>query len=507
MRHADHLGSQFAGKIEAMNTRRLVISITFLSIFAMAVRIVIDPDTFWHLATARYILNTHTIPHTDIFSFTRFGHPWRGGDVGWLIQIPFYWLQTHVGPGGIYLLTAVLVTIAYIFIYRSLSGGIFLRSFILILSAVTAAVHWSPRPYLATYVLSAVTLWLFESCTYKKRDHLNWLPLIMIIWVNSHTAHITAFLLWGVYTADAGLRWLADSRQGELSSGFQLLKNSLLGRYLKIGALMALAVGINPGGYRSFLYPFETMSIKALRQFVVEWQSPNFNDPMVFPFLILLLLVISTLAISKQRIKTTDFLLLAGFTYLSLTAQRNIAMFALISPIILTRHLAPITEAAGQRIGYRGLSSAPPTKFQNWINSLLLVIIILVVGLKILLVFSEETYQEGLRARQPVDAVEVIKKLDPPGKLFNSYNFGGYLLWALPEYPVFIDGRTDLFGDEIIGEWGEIISAKPGWENQLEDYGIGVILIEPHWELNLLLPGHGWQVIYQDDLAVVFIPE
>jgi hypothetical protein len=51
-----------------------------------------------------------------------------------------------------------------------------------------------------------------------------------------------------------------------------------------------------------------------------------------------------------------------------------------------------------------------------------------------------------------VEAVEWIRGNQPPGKLFSSYNRGGYLLWNLPEYPAFVDGRTDPCNDQVLEE-------------------------------------------------------
>jgi hypothetical protein len=104
-----------------------------------------------------------------------------------------------------------------------------------------------------------------------------------------------------------------------------------------------------------------------------------------------------------------------------------------------------------------------------------------------------------------VNAVEYLKVEKPPGKLFNSYNWGGYLIWALPEYPVFVDGRTDLYNDELIEQWMEIMNAKKGWQVLLARFGIGVILIENGSTLDRALQvERGWERIYKDPLAVIY---
>jgi hypothetical protein len=86
---------------------------------------------------------------------------------------------------------------------------------------------------------------------------------------------------------------------------------------------------------------------------------------------------------------------------------------------------------------------------------------------------------ESEQAVFPVEAVEYFKGNKETGQIFNEYNWGGYLIWNLREFTVFVDGRTDLFGDEIIGEWIEISKAENNWQDKLDQWGIDYILIQP----------------------------
>ncbi len=76
-------------------------------------------------------------------------------------------------------------------------------------------------------------------------------------------------------------------------------------------------------------------------------------------------------------------------------------------------------------------------------------------------------------------------------------------MWALPEYPVFVDGRTDLYNDEIINQWFQVFQIKEGWEQVLEQWDIRVILMEKDWSVAKFLQQQGWCISYQDELAMV----
>lgn len=268
---------------------------------------------------------------------------------------------------------------------------------------------------------------------------------------------------------------------------------------------MVLAVCINPYGPVMLLYPFKTAGIQALQAYIQEWQSPNFQSLQVQPFIWLLFLVIAALGLSRRRLAFTDFALVGGFAYMGMLAGRNIALFGLVAPIAITRHLEPVIAALGSRIGFHepGVERDPGTK--GWVNRVLWLILVVTVGLKVSLVLpmriNEEAFEKGL----PVKAVEQLKLSSPPGQLFNSYNWGGYLLWNLPEYPVFIDGRTDLYDDELVNEWLSVARAEDGWEAILSQYQVNLVLIEPDTPLTGELKDHpAWRLAYQDQIAMLF---
>ncbi len=486
-----------------MSTHRLVIWITFLAIFAMSARVSVDSDTWWHLRAGQWILEQRAVPQTDPFSYTRLGQTWQYP--GWLVEAPMAWIYRVLGPGGLNLWTGVMVTLAFAFVWFTLSGGVFLRAFVLVLSAAASGVYWAARPYLATFLLAAVFLWLLDRDRWQRTPRsLNglWaLPVLMMVWANSHGGFAIGFILWGVYWFAEGLNWLlpALSRQ-PLSAGRQ-------GRFIRlslVGALMIIAVTLNPSGVVMLAYPFKTVSIGALQEYILEWQSPDFHSRQSQPFIWLLLLTFAAVGASRRRLALTDFLLVAGFTYMALLAWRNVALFALAAPPVLTRHAALALAAAGRRFGYRGMSQMMPSQAQKSLNWALWLIVFLAAVLKVGLDFSQAANLKVFRQNMPVDAVAYIKEKSPPGRLFNSYNWGGFLLWGLPEYPVFIDGRTDLYNDEVIDQWLQVVRAEPGWQETLGRWGVRLILLEPGMPVVGQLEAEGWQLLYKDEQAVVF---
>jgi len=91
-----------------------------LAVFAFSVPTIPSADMWWHLSTGRYILQNHSIPHTDPFSATAAGKPWIAHE--WLADILFYGAYSALGSAGLLLLTAAVLSLAFWLAYAR-SGG------------------------------------------------------------------------------------------------------------------------------------------------------------------------------------------------------------------------------------------------------------------------------------------------------------------------------------------------------------------------------------------------
>jgi hypothetical protein len=104
----------------------------------------------------------------------------------------------------------------------------------------------------------------------------------------------------------------------------------------------------------------------------------------------------------------------------------------------------------------------------------------------------------------PVRAVENLDRLDLTGPVFNQMHWGGYLLYVRPDIPVFIDGQTDFYGQDLSREYLTALRARPGWQDVLSEHGVTWTLIatgEPLVQLLELSPE--WQRVYEDGVATI----
>ena len=140
----------------------------------------------------------------------------------------------------------------------------------------------------------------------------------------------------------------------------------------------------------------------------------------------------------------------------------------------------------------------------NW-GILLIVVILAVVKVQQPLSdpFNEQLESESL----PAGAVEWIEMNHPEGKMFNHYNWGGYLIHRLwPDYQVFVDGRTDLYGDEILTDYVEIQRSGPDALSLLNEYDVSFVLTQTGDSLSSLLDCRDdWQMSYEDQIATIWV--
>ena len=103
-------------------------------------------------------------------------------------------------------------------------------------------------------------------------------------------------------------------------------------------------------------------------------------------------------------------------------------------------------------------------------------------------------------------AADYLEEHPDLGRLFNSYNWGGYVIWRLyPQYLSFVDGRTDLFDDVILDDYLQAWRAEEGWEQIMLEWDIDVALIEPGAPLAGALEDAGWEAAYADSKAVILV--
>jgi hypothetical protein len=478
--------------MKSLTLNRLVVLIAFLGVFAMAARTVVDTDLYWHLATGRYIVETGQIPQTDPFSSTRVGTPWV--NVQWLPQIGLYLLYRAGGFGALSLLVAVLVTLAGVFVWRAMTGDVFLRAFGLVLFAAASGLVWTPRPNILTFVLLAALNYLLYIYRHKSIDRLWLIPVLFLVWVNLHGGYMIGLILIGAtLLGDAIDRLLGQP-------GLACMTRSGMRKLLVVTVLGVLALVVNLYGIQALLLPLQTVGMEASARWIMEWASPDFHQLSEQPMLWLLLLTLLAVGRSGRRMDLSDGLSVAGFALLAFVSRRNIGLYAVVCAPIFVRYAAAAVE------NMRTRPAAPRGAGIGWLNALILFIVAALAAFKVAVAASPAAQSAAERDLAPVAAADWLASNRPAGAMFNSYNWGGYLLWRLwPDYPVYVDGRADVYGDEFLRAYLKIALAEPGFDTTLDEQRIGFVAVERDSALSRMLSGIDvWSLAYADEQAVIY---
>jgi len=465
----------------------------------------LDTDIWWHLANGRYIL-AHGVPSTDVYSFTAIGHTWVVHE--WLADIGTYLAYGLVGISGLILLAALAVATGELMVLRLLrAGGLGATSAVAIgvLLAIASAPSWGPRPQLLNFVFTALlTLALLR---YRRRPGrwILWAPVLFVLWANLHSGFVVGvglvLMFWAGEVAQARLPQLASGR----AEGVPVLGRAELRRLLIVAGGALLAGLLTPGTYRTVGFALGTLTSQRIQSLIVEWASPDFHSISGQALLVVLLLMIAGavgIGRSAARIDATYVLLgLAGLT-LGLTSQRHVPIFAAAGAPLVGQLVSALLAGLGARPRVVRQPSAGLARLNLAIAAVLLVAGAVYVWNAV----SPAAIDRAVAASAPKQATDYLLGNRPPGQLFNAYNFGGYLDWrAFPTYRVFIDGRTEVYGDAIFDQYLSVEYLSAGFESTLDHYGVNTVMISAGDPLRLLLESRGWRRVHSDDVATVYV--
>ncbi|HWR58369.1 MAG TPA: hypothetical protein VN328_05725 [Thermodesulfovibrionales bacterium] len=487
-----------------------IADILFLSVFlylsfSAGRGLLADCDTGYHIRTGEYILKTGSIPKYDIFSFITPAIPWTAHE--WLSEVIMALVHRSFGLTGVVIFFSFVISLTYYVLFRvarTYKGNILAAAMVVVFVIAASQIHWLARPHIFSLLLTVIWYSLLDSYQYNDRNYLNFLPAIMLLWVNLHGGFIIAFVLIGIYLAGNLARFLTSNDLKDKTECRRKVR--LLG--LISGACLLISL-INPQGYHILLFPFKLTSSKFIMDNVSEFVSPNFHEPMAFTYL--LFIMIAILALSGKRLNIIELALTMIFTYMALYSARYIPLFGIILAPILIRQADHLLDGFHGRLGdffrrraERTISIDTMSKGYLWPLVAMAAVFFCAATGRVEYSFDAEI--------KPVAAVEFLKKEHIEGNVFNNDEFGDYIIYASwPEYRVFFDGRSDMYGVERMKEYFAVSRMEPGWEDILKKYEIKWIIYNADSIFSrFLFATDSWKLIYSDKVANIFmrdIPE
>jgi hypothetical protein len=447
-----------------------------------------DPDMWWHLKTGEIIWTTHHIPAVDNFSYTTNHHAYVPHE--WLAQVLIYSAYRFAGYSGLMVwlcfFTSAQLIVGY-FLCSLYSGNAKVAFIGSLLIWLFATVGFSIRPQMIGYLLLTVELLLLHLGRTRSPGWFFVLPVLFAVWVNCHGSFFLGLILAAIFLFSA----FFEFRMGSLvSSRWDRHRRKILTLAL---ALSFCALFLNPIGVKQILYPLDTLLHQPLAMSQSEeWQALQLNDARGLALLATLACAALVVIVRRSEIQWHELLLLALGTWLAAGHRRMLFTFGILAAPILCRLLADQWE------GYDPEHDLPLA------NALFLAMSFLAVWFAFPRL-PDLTAQ--VQAKSPAKAVEFIQSHHLAGPIMNEYPFGGYLIWAAPELPVFVDGRSDVFEETGVladfGNWAMLQSSPAGL---LDRYNINLCLLSKDSPMRFALPLlPGWSQVYSDNLSIVFV--
>ena len=484
-------------RLQSLRSTELAFAaILLFGLLGMTARNATDPDLWWHLRTGQLIVESGHVPHYDPFSFTRAGHAWISHE--WLSEVVFYELWKHGGVAALIVFSAIITTAGFMLLYLRCRAKAYWAAAATALGALAASPSWGVRPQMFTFTLASLLLWLVERGENSPKL-LFWIPPLFLIWLNLHAGFALGPALLFAY----GLGLLWENATG--STAWTEARPKLLRVCALLAACLAL-VPFNPSGTQLYRYPFHTLRSTGMRSFISEWFSPDFHQLLYRPFLLLWLLVFMALAISRARPKGRAIfpVLLTGLA--SVDAVRHIPIFILVAlPVIVAA--IPVGSESLPDFNWRHKRF----RFRPLFNAVVVILIAVFAVVKwVVVVHNQEAREAKVFPQTAIASLKSsdVKSSDAPGRLFAYYDWGGYAIWKLyPEYRVFVDGRADLYGDDLLRQAIKTaLNLRTGWREVLDRWQIEVVLVPPSSALaQALLLDPGWRAVFSDPKAVVFV--
>jgi hypothetical protein len=460
----------------------LTMLFAFPAILCVRAACVADPDIWWHMRVGEWILQHHAAPNVESYSRELTGTPWLG--YSWLFELLAIKVFRAFGVLGIvgYSAAMVLSIVAAVrHLVQRLQSDFTVTVFITFVACFSLARLYTPRPWLFSILFFVLELDILMHARRTGRlRELMWLPLIFALWANIHIEFIYGLFIVGVAFVES------------VACRFQKNSGTAIPIFPIGCALLAsaLATLVNPFGWRVYSVVYNLATQGGGLNVVSEMQAIPFRSLTDFCILFLALASAASLAWAR-RFRWFEVGLLFFALVMSFRSQRDAWVICMTAAAILA------SVIPGRQTNLR------LPKFATALATAAAALLVL-ASFRVLHV-NKATLDAQVANILPVHAVEEVRQKGYSGPVFNDFNWGGYLIWALRE-PVAIDGRTNLYGnarmDRSIATW----NAQPDWNSDKLLTSAGVVIGPVTSPLTQVLRlDSRFQLVYQDKVAAVFI--
>ncbi len=468
-----------------------------------------DADAGWHIRTGQYIMDHHSVPRADLYSFSKPSAPWYAWE--WGSDVFFGLLHRMAGLKGVVLATGVILTVfATTLMRRMIWRGthLFIALGVALLAVGSSSIHFLARPHIFTLLLLSMAVWMVECDREKPSRRIWWLVPITVVWTNLHGGFLALIAVLGLAAvgtaAETGLElwkkpardvWKASQWRGPI-------------RY----ALLAVACGaaslVNPYGYKLHAHVIEYLRSDWIRSVIQEFQSPSFRSENMLQFEILLLLGLFAAGSMLRRRRVVEALWVVFFVHEALASVRHVPIFATVAGPAIAYEVSgwwTAWSAGATRKSLAGIVNQMAADAASLVRRTSIWPAAVISGLAL----------TGAPIPWPQDFPELIF----PTRMVHAHataimgrrvlttdQWGDYLIYTNPQQKVFVDGRSDFYGPEVGNEYLGLVNGRWDWPQLLAKYRFEVALLPTDLAVVQLLKLQAdWRVVEDDGKRILLV--
>ena len=458
--------------------KKWILMIVFLLSFCLFLGLLsfLEHDYFWHIKAGEYMTKNATILTKDIFSWSLYGKQWMSHE--WLFEIILYKMSNIFPNIHIFIYTFMCQFILFLIVFlgnkkKILKNIIF--TIIWIVFSIVLCGLLSFRPHMLSNIFLAFSVLIYRDLFYNEDSKkIYFLPIISLLWVNIHGGSSSLIYLIGLVFLACGLFKFKFSK----IEATRLSKRQIY-KYLIGITISFLVLFINPAGWKMITYPYVNMGDSFMLEFISEWHQTNFNDFFHYFYLLLLIGILLVFIFSKKKIRLIDFVLFGLGTFLGLKSIRFWAYVYIFSSFFI--------------FDYIGESKAK-------INESVLLISLSVL-FSLMVIVNSDMIVKNIDIVSD-DIIKVLKK-EAPKRLYNYYDYGGYLIYN--DIDVFVDGRADLYSDGTLVKYNKICNLSAGFKELIDKYNFDYFLVPKDISIEYYLNGSdNYEKIISDNNIILY---
>lgn len=460
-------------------------------------RLLLDGDAGWHIRTGEYVLDNWSVPHQDLYSFSKPGEPWYAWE--WLADVVNALLFRWAGLKGVTLAAGLMLAFFATTLLRRMlwrGSNLLIALLVAFLSISAASMHYLARPHVFTLVFLSVSIWMIESDRLRAHRRIWLLVPLTAVWTNLHGGFLALI-------AVLALTAVGTAIEVKLGGG-RTLRDAV--RYTKLTLACALASLVNPYGWNLHLHVAEYLQSDWIKKVVEEFQSPSFREESLLHFEILMFAGVLVCGALFQRRRVVESLWILFWAHMALSSVRHVPIFVTIAGPIIAWEVGNWWTAATtgskksslpgilNQLAREKVSGFRRTSLWPWAAAAVLA----VMG-------SPMIWPTDFPAeRFPSKIVHANLGLIARSRVLTTDQWADYLIFTNPQQKVFIDGRSDFYGPAVGKEYANLLNGAGPWRENMAERNFDVVLLRESDVLTQLLQQESnWRVVARDARAIL----